>query len=248
MTCNPNRIEISNAASTDIVFTVTPDPGAVSLTFQVDELNIDLSGTLSSGSVTLQAASVSADDLGIYDATIQVGTNAAVSAEVLVVESNTAQSVGVNIDGQNVTYCSPINDVPYISQTSEALLGLETLSDWRTGLNIGAIGSLDTLSDNYVGFVQQPSTSIEYYLDLDIPTGITLTKLTLIAQAAAGNFELYKRSGAGDTQLLAQTIPSARTQTFLTPTSLSIGDQMFFKFTSTGVSNFAFALQFTKVG
>lgn len=250
MTCNPTRIEISNAAATVVEFTVTPDPGAVSLTFQVDALGIDETITLSAGVGSVTIAAQNQADFSIFDGTIQVGPGSAILVPVMVIESNVQQAVGVNIDGQDVTYCAAVgNDVPYISETSEALLGLESLSDWRTGLNIGAVGSLETLSDSYVGFVQQPSTSIEYYLDLDITPGITLTKLTLIAQAAAGNFELYKRQPSGDTQLLALAIPSTRTQNFLSPTpTLSIGDQMFFKFTSTGVSNFAFALQFTKVG
>ena len=105
MTCNATRIELSNAATTDVVFTVTPDPGSEVLTFQVDALGLDLSGTLVSGTVTLQVSAVSAEALDIYDATIQVGSNAAISADALVVESNTAQAVGVNVSGSDVTYC-----------------------------------------------------------------------------------------------------------------------------------------------
>lgn len=107
MTCDATRIQLSNNATTDVVFTVTPDPGAVSLTFQVDALSIDLVGTLSSGSVTFSVPAVLRPALDIFDATIQVGTNAAIAADVLVVDSNTAQAVGVNIDGQDVTYCAP---------------------------------------------------------------------------------------------------------------------------------------------
>ena len=108
MTCSPSRIEISNAASTDVLFTVTPDPGPASLTFQVDELDIDLTGTIGGQTVSFQIPAVSAPAFGIYDATIQVGTNAAISAEVLVVESNTAQAVGVGVSGTDVSYCAPI--------------------------------------------------------------------------------------------------------------------------------------------
>jgi len=107
MTCNPTRIEISNAAATVVEFTVTPDPGAVSLTFQVDALSIDETITLSAGVGSVTIASQTQADFSIFDGTIQVGSGSAILVPVMVIESNVQQAVGVNISGTDVTYCAP---------------------------------------------------------------------------------------------------------------------------------------------
>jgi len=107
MTCNPTRIEISNAAATVVEFTVTPDPGSVSLTFQVDALSIDETITLSAGVGSVTIASQTQADFSIFDGTIQVGSGSAILVPVMVIESNVQQAVGVNISGTDVTYCAP---------------------------------------------------------------------------------------------------------------------------------------------
>lgn len=107
MACNPTRIELSNSAATVVEFTVTPDPGSVNLTFQVDALGIDETVPLTSGfgSVTIPAQTES--DFSIFDGTIQVSTNAAVLVPVMVIESNEQQAVGVTVSDTGVSYCAP---------------------------------------------------------------------------------------------------------------------------------------------
>lgn len=108
MSCNPTRIELSNDATTTVSFTVTPAPtGTVAIYFDVPGLSIDTQTNLSSGSASIDIPAVSGDTNSIYDATIQVGTGAAIPADVQVVDSSAAQAVGVTVSGSSVTYCAP---------------------------------------------------------------------------------------------------------------------------------------------
>jgi hypothetical protein len=109
MACNATRIELSNSAVTTLTVTLTTDPGdGATVLLIVDGLGITTSGTTSGGSATLTpVAAVVADTNSIWDAIIQVGTNRPAVAEVLVTETNTAQSLGITITDSQVTYCAP---------------------------------------------------------------------------------------------------------------------------------------------
>lgn len=88
--------------------TVSPDPGdGVSVTFQVDGLTISDSEPTSSGTAAFSIATVAAVNNSLWDATLQIGSNTPVEAEVQVVESNGSQTIGVTLTDSEVTYCSP---------------------------------------------------------------------------------------------------------------------------------------------
>ena len=108
MSCNATRIELSNTDTTTVQFTVTDTPvdGTV-VSFQVPSLSISVSPTTTGGVASVPIPSVTATENDILDATLQVGTNAAVVAEVLVVETNEDQTIGVTISDAGVTYCAP---------------------------------------------------------------------------------------------------------------------------------------------
>jgi hypothetical protein len=109
MACNATRIELSNSAVTTLTVTLTTDPGdGTTVLLIVDGLSISTSGTTSGGSATLTPiAAVTADTNSIWDAIIQVGTNRPAVAEVLITETNTAQSLGITVTDSQVTYCAP---------------------------------------------------------------------------------------------------------------------------------------------
>ena len=110
MACNATRIELSNSATTTVQITISTwesgDP-ELSVTLEVDGLSIDETATTSSGVATLTISAVSAANNAIYDATLQVGGNRPAVAEVLVTETNVAQTVGLAIDDTDVSYCAP---------------------------------------------------------------------------------------------------------------------------------------------
>lgn len=108
MSCNATRIQLSNTDATTVQFTVTDTPvdGTV-VSFQVPSLSISVSPTTTAGVASVAIPSVTAAENDILDATLQVGTNAAVVAEVLVVETNEDQAIGVTISDAGVTYCAP---------------------------------------------------------------------------------------------------------------------------------------------
>ena len=110
MACNATRIELSNSAVTTLTVTLTSDPGdGTTVLLIVDGLAITTSGTTSSGSATLTPiGAVTADTNSIWDAIIQVGTNRPAVAEVLITETNTAQSLGITITDSQVTYCAAL--------------------------------------------------------------------------------------------------------------------------------------------
>ena len=89
--------------------TVVPDPGAIAVTFSAPGLGINEAETTSSGTATFTILAQTARENTIWDATLQVGSNAAVTAEIQIVESNVAQSIGVTISSTGVTYCAPTN-------------------------------------------------------------------------------------------------------------------------------------------
>lgn len=88
--------------------TVSPDPGdGTSITFQVDGLTISDAEPTSSGTAVFSIATVIAVNNSLWDATLQIGSNTPVEAEVQVVESNGSQTIGVTLTDSEVTYCSP---------------------------------------------------------------------------------------------------------------------------------------------
>jgi len=108
VSCNPTRILLSNSGATTMNVTVSPDPGDdVSVTFQVDGLAISDSEPTSSGTAVFSIATVVAVNNSLWDATLQIGSNTPVEAEVQVVESNGSQTIGVTLTDSEVTYCSP---------------------------------------------------------------------------------------------------------------------------------------------
>ncbi len=108
MSCNPSRIRLSNTDVTTVEFSIDSDPGdGTVVSFQVDALGIDETQTTTSGVATVVIQAVNSSDLLIYDATIQVGSNAAVMGEVIAVETNEDQTIGVTISDAGVTYCAP---------------------------------------------------------------------------------------------------------------------------------------------
>ena len=84
MSCNPSRIRLSNTDVTTVEFSIDSDPGdGTVVSFQVDALGIDETQTTTSGVATVVIQAVNSSDLLIYDATIQVGSNAAVMGELM---------------------------------------------------------------------------------------------------------------------------------------------------------------------
>ena len=108
MSCDPNRIELSNLATTQITFTVSgpPDDGT-NLILSIPGLSISETVSLTSGIGSVSIGAVSADDFEIFDATIQIGTNSGATAAAVVVPTTNPSGIGVNISGSAVTYCAP---------------------------------------------------------------------------------------------------------------------------------------------
>lgn len=124
MSCNPTRILLSNSGATTMNVTVSPDPGdGVSVTFQVDGLTISDSEPTSSGTAVFSIATVVAVNNSLWDATLQIGSNTPVEAEVQVVESNGSQTIGVTLTDSEVTYCSPTSTGGGGSGTVTGVLG-----------------------------------------------------------------------------------------------------------------------------
>ena len=142
MSCNATRIELSNTATTTVQFTVvdTPDDGTV-VSFQVPSLSISVSPTTTAGVASVTIPSVAATENDILDATLQVGTNAAVVAEVLVVETNEDQTIGVTISDAGVSYCAPTGgggggqDTPLINAPIYPNGGIPFLFEDATGVD-----------------------------------------------------------------------------------------------------------------
>ena len=111
MACNPTRIELSNSAATTMIVTLATDPGDGStVSFEVDGLDIDDSATTSSGVATFTIdAQTGQPNFSLWDATLQVESNAPADAVVMIVETNEAQNIGVQLDDTDVSYCAPLD-------------------------------------------------------------------------------------------------------------------------------------------
>ncbi len=111
MACNPTRIELSNSAATTMIVTLATDPGDGStVSFEVDGLGIDDSATTSSGVATFTInAQTGQPNFSLWDATLQVESNAPAAAVVMIVETNEAQNIGVQLDDTEVSYCAPLD-------------------------------------------------------------------------------------------------------------------------------------------
>lgn len=143
MSCNPSRIRLSNTDVTTVEFSIDSDPGdGTAVTFQVNALGIDETQTTTSGVATVVIQAVNSSDLLIYDATIQVGSNAAVMGEVIAIETNEGQTIGVTISDAGVTYCAPTGggggggqDTPLINAPIYPNGGIPFLFEDATGVD-----------------------------------------------------------------------------------------------------------------
>lgn len=143
MTCNATRIQLSNTDSTTVEFTVssTPADGTV-VAFTVAGLSISASPTTTAGVATVAIPSVTGDTNDIFDATLQVGSNAAIAVDVLVVETNEDQDIGVTISDADVSYCAPTGggggggqDTPLINAPIYPNGGIPFLFEDATGVD-----------------------------------------------------------------------------------------------------------------
>lgn len=108
MTCNATRIELSNNNATTVEFTVSSTPAdGTGVALNVPGLAISSTPTTTGGVATVVIPSVAGGTNDIYDATLQVGSNAAIAVDVLVVETNKDQAIGVTISDAGVSYCAP---------------------------------------------------------------------------------------------------------------------------------------------
>lgn len=108
MSCNPTRLELSNTDATTVQITVTPDPGdGTTVYLEVPGLSITISAVTAGGVVSDVFAPRSEDTNSLWDGTIQVGTNAPADIVVQIVETASAQIVGVTVSGAGVSYCAP---------------------------------------------------------------------------------------------------------------------------------------------
>lgn len=108
MNCNATRIELSNNNATTVEFTVSSTPAdGTAVAFSVPGLAISFTPTTTGGVATVVVPSVSGGTNDIFDATLQVGSNAAIAVDVLVVETNKDQAIGVTISDAGVSYCAP---------------------------------------------------------------------------------------------------------------------------------------------
>jgi hypothetical protein len=171
MACNATRIELSNSAVTTLTVTLTSDPGdGTTVLLIVDGLGITTSGTTSGGSATLTPiAAVTADTNSLWDAVIQVGTNRPAIAEVLVTETNTAQSLGITITDSQVTYCAPTSGGGGVSDHG-ALTGLGDDDHTQYALTDGTRGAFDARSQG-----SMPGVSYRSIAQFLYPSEVTST-------------------------------------------------------------------------
>jgi hypothetical protein len=108
MTCNPTRLELSNTDATTVNVTVTQDPGdGTAVVLQAPGLSIDESQDTSGGAVSYSIAARTEATNSLWDATIQVGTNAPADISIRIVETSAAQNVGLTVSDTGVSYCAP---------------------------------------------------------------------------------------------------------------------------------------------
>ena len=108
MACNPTRLELSNTAATTVNATISPDPGdGTAVVLTVPGLSISESQDTSSGAVSYTIATRTEATNSLWDATIQVGSNAPADVVVQIVATSAAQNVGVTVSSTGVTYCAP---------------------------------------------------------------------------------------------------------------------------------------------
>ncbi len=159
MSCNPTRILLSNSGATTMNVTVSPDPGdGVSVTFQVDGLTISDSEPTSSGTAVFSIDTVVAVNNSLWDATLQIGSNTPVEAEVQAVESNGSQTIGVTLTDSEVTYCSP-------TSTGGGGTGTVTSITAGSGLTGGTITSTGTIAHGPGTFVGSEEYPVKIVVD-----------------------------------------------------------------------------------
>lgn len=108
MACNPTRLELSNTDATSVQVTISPDPGdGATVTLEVPGLSINESDTTSGAVATYSIAARTEPTNGLWDGTVQVGSNAPADIVVQIVETSAAQTVGVTVSSSGVSYCAP---------------------------------------------------------------------------------------------------------------------------------------------
>lgn len=118
MTCTPTRLELSNTDATTVQVTVTPTPtDGTDVVLEVPGLSIDSTQTTTSGVASFAIPTRTEATNGLYDATIQVGTNNPAEAVVQIVATSAAQTVGVTVSGADVSYCAPVTSTVTDSYT-----------------------------------------------------------------------------------------------------------------------------------
>jgi hypothetical protein len=109
MSCNPTRLELSNTDATTVIVTLTTDPGdGTAVVLEFPGLSISETENASGGEVSYTIAARTEDTHSLWDGTIQIGSNAPADIVAHIVETSSAQTIGVTITDSDVTYCAPI--------------------------------------------------------------------------------------------------------------------------------------------
>jgi len=189
MSCDPNRIELSNLATTQITFTVSgsPDDGT-NLILSIPGLSISETVSLTSGSGSVSIGAVSADDFEIFDATIQIGTNAGATAAAVVVPTTNPSGIGVNISGSAVTYCAPTGGGG-VAGVSSIIAGTNvTLSSTGSG------GTGDVTVNAASGSGSGTVTEVTGTTPISVASGTTTPQITHADSGVLAGITPYPRS------------------------------------------------------
>ena len=189
MSCDPNRIELSNLASTSITFTVSGSPAdGTDLILSIPGLSISETVSLTSGIGSVSIGAVSADDFEIFDATIQIGTNAGATAAAVVVPTTNPSGIGVNISGSAVTYCAPTGGGG-VAGVSSIIAGTNvTLSSTGSG------GTGDVTITAAGGSGSGTVTEVTGTTPISVTSGTTTPAITHASSGVTAGLTPYPRS------------------------------------------------------
>ena len=187
MTCDPTRIELSNLATTQVTFTVTPAPADLTnLVFSVPTLSISETVSLVSGTGSASIASVTADDYSIYDATIQIGSSAGATAEAVIVPTTNPSGIGVNVSGSDVTYCAPSGGGG-VAGVSSIIAG--------TNITLGASGGTGDVTISAAGGSGSGTvTEVTGTAPISVTSGTTTPAITHADSGVLAGVTQYPRS------------------------------------------------------
>jgi len=249
------RVTVADSGTTDTTIAVVITPSIADNTdvrFKCDNLNIDLTQATQNNAVsflltTLQDANITRNSL--HDATIQVGAAQPVQLEIQVVEGSNAYTLGIVMNDDIRVTSSGQSTTPYYS----LLMLADDAATARGILGVGEIGELSFITDAYAGMIPSPSTSVDYYLDTK--TRFTASNLFFSQQAtaASGTVSVYSTTSTGAENLEGTiTITTSQSDVSLgvggsNNVGIQPGRQIFLRFSSAGVTNFAFNLGFNRV-